>query len=253
MVPIERRRLLKGAVVALAGLAGCSGESSTRSATVGRSRKDAADRVVPDHHSLRHQNVKPPVWLVPEDATPTATASDTEHRRYRGRSLVSDASTAERLRFADVDGADEARTFVSETNFGEETLLVHGQSVPACYNLSLCDVSWTDSSVRTSYGQVLRDADDACDADARHGLSMLIRLPVVIEEDDIRSSGSSTSGSPCYERSEYDREQTDEPAYGPATGSPTEQNDTVETDTPTTTQNTTATTTPTATNTEADQ
>jgi hypothetical protein len=217
MVRPTRRRLLQGAALCLAGLAGCNGESTRSKTTIaGESRVDPSEATVPDHRRLRSEDVSAAVWLPDEDASPSATATETVSRP-RDRYLVGSRETADRLRFVNVDGVEAVRAFVADTAFATETLLVESRAVRACYTLSLCNVSWSETSVETTYGSVLRDADVACEAEARQGVSMLVRIPAVLDPDEVSSSGSSWSSSLCYGGRGDDDASTDQPQYGPVT------------------------------------
>lgn len=218
MVPLTRRRLLHAAVALLAGTAGCNGSQSssvTGTAAAGPGGRPA-DAVVPEHHSLRNPADAPPVWLRPADDESTSASTSATPRPSQAQGFVASAETADRLAFADVDGASSARRFVSNTDFASETLLLETRSVEACHTLSLCHVSWTDSSIDTAYGSTYRDADVDCDAGDSDSVSMLIRIPEALDPDAIRSRGSSWGSSGCDRRRPPDDEPTTEPPnYGP--------------------------------------
>jgi hypothetical protein len=219
MVPLTRRRLLHAAVALLAGTAGCNGSQSssvTGTAVAGPAGRPS-DAVVPEHCSLRTPADAPPVWLLSEGDGETSTSSATP-RLSRAQGFVASTDAAERLGFADVDGAAAARRFVSNTDFDSETLLLETRTVDACRTLSLCHVSWTDSSIDTAYGSTYRDADVDCDADGSDSVSTLIRIPEALDPDAIRSRGSSWGSSGCdRRRPPGDDPATEPPNYGPKT------------------------------------
>lgn len=222
MVPLTRRRLLGGTAALFAGLAGCSGSSTTDSNT-GTPPAGANVAHDPERHALRTVDERPPVWLPPEGAGATDAASGdaTAGRpdRVRAFVLVASEATARRLRFADVDGADEARAFATATDFDAETLYLDNHSVEACRRLELCHVAWSDTDVDTQYGGYYRDADVSCDADARHAVSWLIRIPDALDPDAVTSRGSGWSSQGCRRRrlERDDGTATDAPDLGPAT------------------------------------
>lgn len=213
MVPIERRRLLQAAVGALTAVAGCNdvlSGSSTVSRSVPRESTPAAD--LPAHHAIRNPGDGPAAWFADEE---TPTPGEESRRHYR-HDLVASESRAAELRFADVDGAAEARSFVADTEFSTATMYVESRSVPACYELSLCNVRWNAEEIETDYGSVLRDADAACEADARDVVAMLIRIPEALDPERYTGYSSSWGSSPCHARRPPERDPTDHPQYGPA-------------------------------------
>lgn len=213
-MPSTRRRFIRGAAAALlAGVAGCNGDAyGSATASGGSSRPDAGP--VPDHYTLRNPANEAPVWFHHPDATETErrTVSD---RLRETHGFVASEEKAERLRFADVDGAAEARRFVDGTDFDGETIYVETESVSACRTLSLCGVSWTNSSIHTDYGSTYRDADVACEADDRDGVSTLIRIPEALDPNAINRYGSGWSSSGCHLRRRDGERTTEPPNFGP--------------------------------------
>lgn len=217
MVPFTRRRLLQCAVALAAGAAGCGGEDA-RSPTPTVPARRSEERFVPEHHAVRNPAAEPPVRFPDDGGTGDGTSSDDPPARTRTRGFVATAETAERLRFADVDGAAEAREFLSETAFDSETVYVETRGVRACYTLALCHVSWTDTSIDTAYGSVPRDADVRCEVDERDVVSMLIRIPEALDPEAITGHGSSWSSNGCRRRRPPESgESTEPPDYGPKT------------------------------------
>lgn len=198
MVPSTptRRRTLLAAAGTLAALAGCSGSNSGGGrgtpASGGRRQRFDPDSVLP-HHRLRAATDDPLLW------DPTVT-SDGDSTRQRRPTFIASRETADRIEFADVDGAADARAFLDETTFDAETIYVERYPVRACYTLQLCGVSWTETSIDTEFGRVLRDADVACEADARESTAWLIRIPESLDPDLITSYGSGSSSRSCSER-----------------------------------------------------
>jgi len=199
MVPSTptRRRTLLGAAGALATLAGCgaSDGGGDRETPTEPPREPFDPESVPPHRRLRGANDGPLVWLSDE----TQTGTNEEPRRRRPTFLTS-RDQVDRLRFADVRGVEAARTFLEETTFGSETIFLERVPVRRCYELQLCDVSWSATEVDTQFGRVLRDADVACEHDARDSTAWLVRIPEALDADRITSYSSGVGGSSCGER-----------------------------------------------------
>ncbi|MFC4549679.1 MULTISPECIES: hypothetical protein [Halorussus] len=223
MVPRTRRCVLHGAAALLGGLAGC-GRSMHGETTATRSvppdREDAES--VPDHLVLRNTVERPPVWFAPEttaasaDGSSAGAASGGERERRDDRGFVADAETAARLRFADVDGAEEAEQFVNETDYRTETVYVESRPVRECFTLELCNVEWASDDIHTQYGSYYRAADVSCRADAKDTVSTLIRIPEALDPSNVRSHGSGWSSNGCQSRRPERSETTaDAPHFGP--------------------------------------
>jgi len=203
----------------MVGLAGC-GESVTDTATDSASvPPERGDRTIPDHRMVRNADDRPAVWFRDEDET-TATATGDEPPAYGdGRGFVAGSADADRLRFADVDGAEAARRFVEDTDFDAATVYLLTRPVQECRTLELCNVSWSENDVELDFGSRLRDADVSCRTDARDGVSVLIRIPESLDPDAINSYGSSWSSGPCRTRRPpaEDGTTTEAPDFGPKT------------------------------------
>lgn len=220
MVPRTRRRVLRGTAAAvLTGLAGCSRSTTDDPPAEEPPQGENVERN-PDSYALRNDAETPPAWVPDERSgrtTDDATAEPPD--RARTRSLVATEEAVARMGFADVDGAEEARRFASDTDFGSETLYVESQAVDECRTLELCYVTWSAGDVETQYGGHYRDADVSCEADARDAVSWLIRIPDVLDPDAVTGYGSGWSSRGC-ERRRRERDAgttTDAPQLGPAT------------------------------------
>ncbi|WP_135829320.1 hypothetical protein [Halorussus halobius] len=219
MVSRTRRRLLHGTAALLTGLAGCNRASRSDSSpgTPGDAEQVARD---PESYALRSPTEEPPAWLPDErEGETTRDGTTGRPRDARPRALVASEETAARLRFADVEGADAARAFVSETDFDARTLYVESRPVEACRSPELCHVTWSTGEIDTQYGGDYRDADVPCEADATVAVSWLIRVPDVLDPDAVSSYGSGWSSSGCRPP-RRDREAgttTEAPHLGPAT------------------------------------
>jgi len=243
MVPSTRRRLLRGVAAGLLGvLAGCSGPSTS---SVGASADDSdpgerqPENVArdPDRVSLRNTGgeSEPAAWL----ADPYESAAvdgdgdddgddgddDASNPRDRGREhgFVASAETAARVRFADgVDGADAARSFLDATDYGTETIYLEQRPVRECLRMELCYVTWSATEIETQYGGYYRDADVACEVDARDVVAWLVRIPDALDPDSVTSHGSGWSSGGCHyppplreDREEREERQSDRPMVGP--------------------------------------
>lgn len=201
-----RRRLLQSvaAVLGASALAGCGGSGSASStARAGPNAHPPEDALTdPTHVSLRHSERAPIV----RDADSTTADSEGDSDADEGATarfdewhhlLVANADHASSLTFADVDGVADARRLLAETDFESESVYVERHVIGECYERRLCWIRWTDSEVETDYARILRDADVACEADARDVVTNLVRIPVALDPERISSYGSSSGGGPC--------------------------------------------------------
>lgn len=191
-MPSTRRRALRSAAGLLALLAGCSAETSV-SSTERVGGTPPADAITdPPRVALRRDDPAPIVTK-----GDGASDTDTPRERFWRHEVVADADTADSLAFADVDGADDARAFLEDTDYDEETVFVEQRAIQECYDLSLCWVRWSADRIETDYGRRLLPADVACEADAYDATARLIRLPVALDPDEIHEYGSSVGGGGC--------------------------------------------------------
>jgi hypothetical protein len=207
-----RRRALRGAAALLAGVTGCAGEESASSSyppeTVGNVAYD------PESAGLRDPDHGPVVWT---GARPTTAADEDEDEdEWRGRPwdrhiFVADADDAAAVSVADVSGADDARTFLAATDYDEATVYVERTAIRACFAQDLCHVRWSETDVHTSYARYYRDADVACETDARDTVVTLIRIPEAFDPSDVNGYGSSRGSGTCERRNERLRRRSDAP------------------------------------------
>ncbi|UPV76368.1 hypothetical protein M0R89_19605 (plasmid) [Halorussus limi] len=204
MPALPRRRLLQGAVALATGLAGCS-DLTTETESVPGDRPPEHVARDPDRVRLRTSGrPRSPVWLPRDDALrSTGDADSTDESATsapdaaRRTGLVATRATADRLEFADVDGADAARAFVADTDFGRATLYFDTRRLGACYTAELCSVAWSDTEIEVEYGYDYRDADVPCQTDDSDAVAWLIRVPVALEPDAVTNRGSSSSDDGC--------------------------------------------------------
>ncbi|WP_363467630.1 hypothetical protein [Halogeometricum borinquense] len=216
MALLTRRRLLHGTVALVLGTAGCNGQNSSTEGTAVEGGRPK-DRVVPEHYELRNPVNEPPIWL-PNETETGQTTSDEPQKRPLVYELIASTEKADRLKFADIEGVDEAQQFVNETDFDSETLFIQTRSIESCHTLSLCNVSWSDADIHADYGSTYRDVDVRCEVDTKDSVSMLIRIPEVLDPDTVTSHGSSWRSSGCHRRVHPDdRTTTEPPNFGPKT------------------------------------
>jgi hypothetical protein len=188
-----RRRLLRSAaaLVGVGSVAGCSGTGSSSSESVSNGpNADPPDDAVTDPPAVVLR--APQGVRVLRDET-----SETDDPQEWRHNLVADADTAASVSIADVNGADEARGFLDQTDFETETVYVERHVVGECYEQRLCWIRWTEERVETSYARVLRPADVSCSADARVGVTHLIQLSDALDPDQVSRFSSSGGSGAC--------------------------------------------------------
>lgn len=197
MVPLTRRRALQGAAGFLASLAGCADATSESGQSSGPRTPENVEHD-PEHRVLRGPNggESAAVWLAPE--TPTASGDSPTDRQWVHRDVIATRAVADRLAFADVDGAAEAKEFVDGTDFETETLLVLPEHVPECHTLELCHVTWSETDYHAYYARHYRDWEVPCETDANDRQVFLVRLPDTLDPEEVTGSGSGTTSGTCY-------------------------------------------------------
>jgi hypothetical protein len=198
MVSLTRRRALRGGAVGLLPvLSGCSGLLSTEE-TFESNEPDGMENVErdPEHFYLRNPEDELPAWI-PEEGT-DADEGERDRRHIPNRGVVADRETADRIRYADVDGVEEAEAFVAGTDFESETLLLEITGVNECYEPKLCFLTWSQDHYRTYYTRQYRPAEFACGADDEDGGVQFIRVPDTLDPDRVTGSGSSFHTRGCW-------------------------------------------------------
>jgi hypothetical protein len=197
-----RRRALHGAAALLAGVAGCSAsQSSGPGDPVGDEESVALD---PETYSLRNPGSGPALWFGDRP-----TVDEDDPGPWRHHDFVTDAERAADVAVADVDGAAGAREFLTATEYDTSTVYVERVEIRACFAQDLCYVRWSATDIETSYTRYYRDADVACEAEARHTVATLIRLPEAFDPSDVSGYGSSRGSAPCERREERLRREGD--------------------------------------------
>lgn len=212
MVTPTRRALLHGAAAVAVGIAGCQTSSSGTSRSSDPLDAENAE-TDPEHRSLRNGHNAPVAWLsTTETTSPRPTTGREPRISERETGLIANSETADRLRFASLDGVDAARAFVDDTDFERETILLEARRIPECYQLELCALTWSSTSYHTYFGRTLRPADVACEVETYDRIALLIRIPDVLDPDQVRSHGSGTSIGSCWKfRHRLERRRSENP------------------------------------------
>ncbi|KAB1185059.1 MULTISPECIES: hypothetical protein [Haloferax] len=180
MFPRTRRQFLHASGASIfAALAGCAGEatSSGSGSSSQTPHGPRPDSLVTDYDYLElRSNSEQPIFR------------DTEREDDRGYSLPHFLVGSEDERAAvevaaEFDGVDDARQFISETDFDEQGLVIIQHRVRGCYDVELLYVASTpDRIVDLEFCRVLRDAAVECSVDDRHVVASLVRLPYTVSE-----------------------------------------------------------------------
>ncbi|GAB3320962.1 hypothetical protein EI982_13770 [Haloplanus rallus] len=203
MPSTTRRRTLHGVATLLAGvgLAGCSGESSSTSTHPAEATGNVA--FDPESYSLRNADLEPILWSGDRPTTEPGTDDDARIRHLADHRFVADADDAAAVSIADVDGAAGAREFLDSTDYDAATVYVEQIGIRECFTQELCHVRWSETEVDTDYARHYRDADVACETDARDVLVTLIRIPEAFDPGGVNSYGSSRGSGTCERSNEH--------------------------------------------------
>lgn len=196
-MPPSRRRLLSAVAAASVPLAGCSRTSSESGEPPTPTEAADGDFGVDgttdefEYAYLRGEDERALAWLADEDH------SRTELPRYPSSLVVDERGRADRLRYADVDGADEVAAFVADTDFDAETVYVDQLFVEDCYRLDLCGVDWTTRKFSFAYGRVGLPYDVRCEADAEVVEARFVRVSEALDRDELRGRESRIRSEAC--------------------------------------------------------
>jgi len=218
---MNRRESLALAAGTAASLAGCSGFASSspettraspateRTAAAGPSSGTETD---PGEILVRVDTDRQPIWLADEDDGRPTPRPDARHVV----SVVVDSEArAGRLSVApEVDGTRVA-SFLSATDFGDETVFLETIQVEECFRLELCRISWGPEKVSTDYTRRSRRWDEPCAVGERPFESRLIRIPDAISAADI-GAGSTSIGTGACRRSGTRPEASGDGGSGPS-------------------------------------
>jgi hypothetical protein len=207
MVLPTRRALLHGAAGLATGLAGCSGlldgsAESTRTAPPYESNGGPASGSVTDPETLllRVATDRPPIWLATSNSEDSGRPTASERDRWRESIIVDDTARADRLSVADTVDREQVESFFTATDFAVETVYVEMGEVEECFRLDLCHISWTPTKISTDYTRQSRPYTERCEVDELVIEVRLIRIPDVIEADDVNSYSSSVGTGACDRR-----------------------------------------------------
>jgi hypothetical protein len=199
MVPLSRRQLLRAVTTAGAvAVAGCNGRGGRQSPTPSP-EPDGRPTADYDALSVRNPAGEPFVEYGDPDERRTTDdgdrrADDADEPSYVGE-LLATAADADRIAFtADVDGVDDARRFLDETDFERDVVYVHERPVSECRALAVSYVTTDDDSFDMEFCSPLRPADVACETDRRDVVVALVRFRLAT---DSLSSYSVGGGGGC--------------------------------------------------------
>jgi hypothetical protein len=229
MVPHSRRDVLHVAsAIAATGLAGCSGVTNTTDTpspteavegAPGSGGTPAGELPV---FQLRATAAVPIATGERETETDVVSGERRPPRQQR-HEIIDSKRAASTLRINERAGLTEAverpgdalAAFLDETDFSAQTVVLESNAVADCFELRLCTVDWSDSSVETDYTRVLRAYDEPCATRRSAYESRLIRIPEALDGDAINSysTGIGSSGR-CHEQ----RAATAEATAGDSSG-----------------------------------
>ena len=204
MVSPTRRTFLHGAAGLATALAGCSGlidgsADSTRTAPRDGSSDAPASGSVTDPASLllRVDTDRPPIWLARPDSETGGRPTASERDRWREAIVVDDSARADRISVVDTVDREQVESFFAATDFAAETVYVEMGVVEECFRLDLCHISWTPTEISTDYTRRSRPYTERCEVDEWVIEARLIRVPDVIEADNVNSYSSSIGTGAC--------------------------------------------------------
>jgi hypothetical protein len=208
MVPLSRRQLLQAVTTAgVVTVAGCNGRGGRQSPTPS---PDPDRRSTVDYDALSVRNPAGEPFVRYGDPDDRRTTDDGDRRAdhadepsYVGEPIAT-AADADRIAFtADVDGVDDARRFLDETDFERDVVYVHERPVSECRALAVSDVTTDADSFDLEFCFPLRPADVACEVDRRDVVVVLVRFRLATD----RLSGYSVGGGGGCKRPPRDRRE----------------------------------------------
>jgi len=210
MAPTRRQALSSG-VALLAALAGCNsltdgsqsgggggGDGGNGDSDDGGDRFDRPENVAMDPQTvkLRKSGTRERIVAV-ADADGEVNRTERERRRVVRDGFVTSDEAASWLQIDDVEGADDARQFLDETDFGSAFVFLDRGSVRQCYEQHLCYVTWNAFELRRTYAEVYRDYDVACSTDEYDSVARFVRLDGSVDPQQIESDGTHTRYGGC--------------------------------------------------------
>jgi hypothetical protein len=167
MLP-SRRRFLQCTVGAASVLAGCAADDRSPTPTAGAPATVDFETVF-----VRSRSSEP--FVVLDDETTSASASgDVPFTR---EPLLT-AADADRVSFTrSVDGDDDARAFLDDTDFDRSAVYLAEQRVSACRRLEVSYVTTDGDSFDIEFCSPLRPADVECRVEDTHVVAAFVRFP----------------------------------------------------------------------------
>jgi hypothetical protein len=158
--------LSTGAVAALAGCSGSGSSSSTR--TAGRCGTPVEGY---DERHVRRDADRPLVAIQREN-------EDDPRPDGRVHEYLTSAEDTDAVSFDLPDGADDFRTFVTETDFESASVMLVDRQVAACSDLEVVGVYRDeDDGLDVQFCSAEKPADAACASGDRDRVAVAIRLP----------------------------------------------------------------------------
>lgn len=183
MVPLSRRRLLHLASGTLVGVAGCNGTGSEDAPTPTADVPPAVD-----YESLVVRNSAGDPFVSYE-----GDGDSGDDETFVNEPLAT-ADDADRVSFArSVDGVDDARAFLADTDFERDVVFLNEQPVSECRTLAVSYVSTTADSFDVEFCAPLRPADVDCSADRRDVAVALVRFRLATDSVSSYSYGGGRS------------------------------------------------------------
>jgi len=220
---LTRRRLLAAATVGVSGtLAGCTGDqrSADDQESANHHASESTDRPAEpsdDHESItiRADDTTPFVYQnedrIPDD-TDQAWARSTFH-------LVDEADADDLVLEVSDAETERVETFLEETDFEAESILVDQRTIDDCYDRFLLATDASADRTDLEYCRTLKPPEESCEPDYEVLEAIFVRLERPY--DDAPSGRSSSESMTCPEGVvEADREETNESNVSNAVGRP---------------------------------
>lgn len=203
---LSRRRLLAtgGSALSLA-VAGCA-EGISGETTVGANGSDGPATEFESTHEYESLSVRSSdsdhfVYRTAEEVDEAEANADDEFPSPYRRSVlfVLDTDDADAL-WIDPDavddvGAAEIRSFVADTDFETESIVVDQRPIEDCYHRRILGLRAADDEFRTQYCWALKDPMTPCEADTEVMEAIVYRIQRPY--DDAPSSRSSSESRSC--------------------------------------------------------
>jgi hypothetical protein len=178
MVHTPSRRALLASVGtgATALLAGCAGDDSPGTITDRYLGERIAEYTV---EFTRSTGDRPPVVAVSaDDGTTAGDGAGSTPDPTRSLTLA-ERDDADAVEFApDATNVAAVRRLLAETGFTDECVFLYQTTIGECHRLELNDVSRdADGDPSLDFCTVIRDADVACEREAREYVAAFVRLP----------------------------------------------------------------------------